>query len=101
MLCQFPDGSVIVSDLLKTHEKDGVVSEGAWRRVDVVVLTLSVRMQSLTDALVKDQSGQDLIEYALVVALIALAATAGMGVVASSIKTAFNHIGSHLSSYTT
>ena len=64
-------------------------------------LTLSVRMQSLTDALAKDQSGQDLIEYALVVALIALAATAGMGVVASSIKTAFNHIGSHLSSYTT
>jgi pilus assembly protein Flp/PilA len=58
-------------------------------------------MQSLTDALVKDQSGQDLIEYALVVALIALAATAGMGVVASSIRTAFNHIGSHLSSYTT
>ncbi len=69
--------------------------------MDVMVLILSIRMQNLTDALVKGQSGQDLIEYALVVALIALAATAGMGVVASSIKTAFNHIGSHLSSYTT
>ena len=69
--------------------------------MDVMVLILSIRMQNLTDALVKGQSGQDLIEYALVVALIALAATAGMGVVASSIRTAFNHIGSHLSSYTT
>ncbi|MGA2578892.1 MAG: Flp family type IVb pilin [Bryobacteraceae bacterium] len=64
-------------------------------------MTLYVRMQSLTDALVKDQSGQDLIEYALVVALIALAATAGMGAVASSISTAFNHVASHLSTYTT
>jgi pilus assembly protein Flp/PilA len=90
-----------VFELLETHWRDGVVSEGAQRRVDVMVLILSIRMQNLTDALVKGQSGQDLIEYALVVALIALAATAGMGVVASSIKTAFNHIGSHLSSYTT
>jgi Flp pilus assembly pilin Flp len=54
--------------------------------VDVMVLTLSVRMQSVTEALVKGLSGQDLIEYALVVALIALAATAAMGVVASSIS---------------
>jgi cytochrome P460 len=34
---QFPDGSVIVYELLETHEKDGVVSEGARRRVDVMV----------------------------------------------------------------
>ena len=65
------------------------------------LLKFYVKMQDLKDALVTNQSGQDLIEYALVVSLIALAATAGMGVVASSIKTAFNHIGSHLSSYTT
>jgi pilus assembly protein Flp/PilA len=58
------------------------------------------RMQGLKDALVKNQSGQDLIEYALVVSLIALAATAGMGAVASSISTAFNHVGSHLTTYT-
>jgi len=59
-----------------------------------------VKMQGLKDGLVKNQSGQDLIEYALVVALIALAATAGMGAVASSINTAFAHVGSHLTTYT-
>ena len=64
-------------------------------------LKLYVKMQGLKGALVNDQSGQDLIEYALVVALIALAATAGMGAVASSISTAFNHVASHLSTYTT
>jgi pilus assembly protein Flp/PilA len=39
------------------------------------------------------EEGQDLIEYALVVACIAFAATAGMGSLATSINTAFNQIG--------
>jgi len=47
----------------------------------------------------REESGQDLIEYALVVALIALAATAGMSTVASSINQAFSTIGSILNSY--
>jgi pilus assembly protein Flp/PilA len=63
-------------------------------------LRLYVTVQDLKDVLVKNQSGQDLIEYALVVSLIALAATAGMGAVANSISTAFNHVGSHLATYT-
>jgi pilus assembly protein Flp/PilA len=37
--------------------------------------------------------GQDLVEYALVVALIAFAATAGMKVLASDINVAFSNIG--------
>ena len=48
----------------------------------------------------QDESGQDLIEYALVVALIAFAATAGMGTVANKINLAFTNIGSKLSTYT-
>ncbi|HYM12889.1 MAG TPA: Flp family type IVb pilin [Bryobacterales bacterium] len=48
-----------------------------------------------------DESGQDLIEYALVVALIALAATAGMETVAKDINNAFTNIGSKLILYTT
>lgn len=47
----------------------------------------------------KEEAGQDLIEYALVVALIALAATAGMGFLAAAINTAFSKIGSLLTSY--
>jgi pilus assembly protein Flp/PilA len=45
-----------------------------------------------------EESGQDLIEYALVAALIALAAVAGMNFVASAINNAFSKIGSRLSS---
>ena len=41
--------------------------------------------------------GQDLIEYALVVALIAFAATVGMGNVANGINNAFSTISSKLS----
>ena len=44
--------------------------------------------------------GQDLIEYALVVALIAFAATAGMDVVANNINKAFGNIGNKLGVYT-
>jgi pilus assembly protein Flp/PilA len=65
-----------------------------------ICLKLFVKMQSLKDALVRDQSGQDLIEYALVVALIALAATAGMKTVATAIGTAFTNVGTKLGTYT-
>jgi len=47
-----------------------------------------------------DDNGQDLIEYALVVALIAFAATVGMKTLATNINTAFTNIGSTLSNYT-
>jgi pilus assembly protein Flp/PilA len=65
------------------------------------LLKFYVKMQGLKDALVQDQSGQDLIEYALVVSLIALAATAGMTSVATKIGAAFTSIGTKLSTYTT
>jgi pilus assembly protein Flp/PilA len=48
-----------------------------------------------------DEEGQDLIEYALVVALIAFAATAGMSSLASSINAAFGSVGTTLSTYIT
>ena len=44
--------------------------------------------------------GQDLIEYALVVALIAFAAAAGMTTVAEKINAAFTGIGDKLTTYT-
>jgi len=49
-------------------------------------------------ALHREDSGQDLIEYALVAALIALAAIVGMNSVATAINSAFIKIGSTLSS---
>ncbi|MEO5926640.1 MAG: Flp family type IVb pilin [Bryobacteraceae bacterium] len=47
------------------------------------------------------EDGQDLVEYALVVALIAFAATAGMNTLATNINLAFTNIGTRLSGYTT
>jgi len=46
--------------------------------------------------LVARQDGQDLVEYALVIALIALAATAGMNTLASDISSAFSTVGTTL-----
>ena len=54
-----------------------------------------VRMQTL----LADERGQDLIEYALVVSLIAFAAVAGMQTVATDINSAFTNIGTKLTSY--
>ena len=59
-----------------------------------------VKMQLVKDALVQDERGQDLIEYALVVSLIALAATVSMSAVATSISTAFSKVGSKMAVYT-
>ena len=55
------------------------------------------RLMQVLSTLHREESGQDLIEYALLAALIALAATAGMGVVASDINNAFTIIGSRVS----
>ena len=45
------------------------------------------------------EEGQDLIEYALVVALIAFSATAGMSTLATKINQAFGGIGTTLATY--
>ena len=55
------------------------------------VLKLSVKLQVLLD-----ENAQDLIEYALVVALIGFAATAGMSALAQGINNAFTTIGQKL-----
>jgi len=47
-------------------------------------------------ALVRDESGQDLIEYALVAALIALGAIVSMGSLANQISNEFNSVGNSL-----
>ena len=44
----------------------------------------------------KEESGQDLIEYALIAALIAVAAIAGMQSLAGKINTEFSKVGNQL-----
>jgi len=57
---------------------------------------LSIKVKELLTR----EEGQDLIEYALIVALIAFAATAGMSTLASNINTAFANIGGKVVAYT-
>jgi pilus assembly protein Flp/PilA len=47
------------------------------------------------------EEGQDLVEYALVVALIAFGATAGMSSLATGLNKAFQQISTTLGSYVT
>ncbi len=49
----------------------------------------------------KDEAGQGLVEYLLILALVAFAATAGMGSLASYLNVAFSTVGSLLNAYIT
>jgi len=62
----------------------------------IEVLNLIYKMRST----LLQEDGQDLIEYALVVALIAFAAVAGMQSVATAINSAFTAIGTTMTQYT-
>jgi pilus assembly protein Flp/PilA len=73
----------------KSPKKDGIQMKGK-------LLKLSVMLEIL-----KDENGQDLIEYALMVAVIAFAATVGMKTLANSMNLAFSHIGTKLTTYIT
>ena len=60
-----------------------------------MLLKLQVKFQDLASR----EEGQDLVEYALVVALIAFGATAGMKALAGGLNTAFNNISTTLSNW--
>jgi pilus assembly protein Flp/PilA len=57
-------------------------------------------MMKLMKRLWKEEEGQDLIEYALLIALIALAATIGMNALANKINTEFTNLGTSLTTAT-
>ena len=63
------------------------------------ILKIYLKAQILKNAL-KSEEGQDLVEYALVVSLIAFAAIAGMGTLATDINAAFVSIGTKLTQAT-
>ena len=56
-------------------------------------------MREILVTLHRDESGQGLIEYVLIIALVAFAATAGMTALASSINSAFTKVGTILGTY--
>ena len=60
-------------------------------------LGVSLLYKGMLNVILQEE-GQDLVEYALVVALIALAATAGMGSLATAINGAFTALSTTLTS---
>jgi Flp pilus assembly pilin Flp len=56
-------------------------------------LTLRLKLQEL----IRDENGQDLVEYGLIVTAIALAAIGGIQHFASAVATMFNNIGNSIS----
>jgi pilus assembly protein Flp/PilA len=62
------------------------------------IKTLYIRLLAQFDRL-KDEKGQDLVEYALIVALIAFAAIVGMNSLANGINSAFNSIATTVNQY--
>jgi pilus assembly protein Flp/PilA len=68
-----------------------------------LALKLYVRMQALGCALksgLKNEDGQDMVEYAIVLGLIAMGATVAMRGLATTIGTGFTSIGTKLTTYT-
>jgi Flp pilus assembly pilin Flp len=60
------------------------------------ILKLYVKTQILWNTL-KDENGQDLVEYAAVIVLVVLALAGGMNTLASGINTAMNGVGTKVS----
>ncbi len=57
-------------------------------------------MKNLIHRLIHEESGQDLIEYALIAALVGLGAVASLNSLAGSVANTFNAVGNTLSSAT-
>ena len=58
--------------------------------------TLLLRTYLLMKQMLEQEDGQDMVEYALVVAIIAFGAVAGMNALAGGINTAFKDVSSSL-----
>ena len=68
-----------------------------------LALKFYVKMQALGSILksnLKDENGQDMVEYAIVLGLIAMGATVAMKGLATTIGTGFTSIGTKLTTYT-
>jgi pilus assembly protein Flp/PilA len=69
------------------------------KQMNEVTLKFYVKLNAVYQAL-RDECGQDLIEYVLIGGVVALGAVAGMSKFANSVNSAFSNLGSKLNSYT-
>ncbi|HLI29684.1 MAG TPA: Flp family type IVb pilin [Terriglobia bacterium] len=57
-------------------------------------------MNKLTARLCNEEAGQDLVEYAILIALLALAAVATLGTLSNTIKSVFSNAAKNMASST-
>ena len=72
--------------------KTGKIKPTERTQMNTMFIKLIVKLQELTNR----EEGQDLVEYALLVSLIALAAITGAGKVATAVNSAFSTISTSL-----
>ena len=68
---------------------------------EIAMNTLLLKLNSKFQDLLSGEEGQDLVEYALICALLAFGIVSGMSSVAKGIDTAFSNISSTLGTYST
>jgi pilus assembly protein Flp/PilA len=68
----------------------------AMNAMNKMLFMLSFKLRDL----VEKQEGQDLVEYAMITALIAFGVVSGMGKLSKGLNTAFSNISSTLGTYT-
>ena len=66
------------------------------KRVDKIRYEETSKMKNLLKRLWKEEEGQDLVEYGLLIVLVALGAIAGMKTLANAINAAFSSAGQNL-----
>ncbi len=71
--------------------KDGIVSLTVW----------SGRVAYLAKRRLRDESGQGLVEYGLIIGLVAIAAIVGLGLLSGGLQNIFKSISGSLNSSTT
>ena len=81
--------------LLWGHQHDaGTQPTMERRRMNNLMISMTAKLQTL----LKNEEGQDLVEYGLVVALVAFGAVAAMKILGTEISAVFSQISSTLSS---
>jgi pilus assembly protein Flp/PilA len=69
-----------------------------WKSQELLQTFKEKTMKNLMLQLHKNEAGQGLVEYALIIALVAFAAVVGMNTLATDINLAFSNIGTFLNS---
>jgi pilus assembly protein Flp/PilA len=95
----------VIADALQTVGVTKTMASAGYEVLVCLIQPLILSRRTIMNSLkatfsdlMHDESGQDLIEYALVAAIIALGATAAMGTLATTISTAFGTVGTKLTS---